>query len=483
MVFNSIVFIVFFAFVCLFLALTNIKKLKNAWGVENMIRIRKVFLLVCSYIFYGWADWKCCSLVLAITVIAYVCARLIEKGKHRKLYAAISVILPLLILGVFKYFNFFISSFRDIFGLEDAGALNLLLPVGISFFTFQGIAYTVDVYRKTVPAERDFLTVALYIAFFPKLLTGPIVKAKNFLPQLKEDRSVTIGGLAQGAQIFMFGLFKKIVIADNISVFVGDVFGKPKEYGAVSLIFAVIAYSIQIYCDFSGYSDMAIGCAKCIGYDIDRNFNMPYIAKNIGEFWKRWHISLSEWLQNYLYIPLGGNRKGKLRTYLNNFLTMLIGGLWHGAAWTFVAWGALHGAALCVHKAFRSITKRDKSYRGTAVGRIAGAVFTYVFVCFCWIFFRADSFENAWEVIKGIFTWQPGVLHISSHCVAAIILIAVCFAIAAIRSKKLKLPTVEGFYPFVNLNTVFGLTVFIVFTGITLALAFTGSNPFIYFQF
>jgi alginate O-acetyltransferase complex protein AlgI len=304
-------------------------------------------------VFYGWWDWRFCLLMLLLTIVAYISAIQISKLPKTRLYIILGVAVPLVVLGIFKYFNFFVSSFMQIFGIRNVGSLNIILPIGISFYTFQSLSYIIDVYRRNIDAEKNFIKLALYIAFFPQLVAGPIVRASDFLPQLDEERNINFNNFKIGIQIFVFGLFKKIVIADWLSVFVDDVFRTPNVFHAISLILAIIAYSIQIYFDFSGYSDMAIGCAKCLGYDFVRNFNLPYISRNITEFWRRWHISLSSWLKEYLYIPLGGNRKGPIRTYVNNMLTMLLGGLWHGADLTFLAWGGAHGIALCVHKTYK----------------------------------------------------------------------------------------------------------------------------------
>lgn len=480
MVFNSIAFVAFFIIICVCCLLTSQKNVKQRFG-GNILLVRHIILLVASYIFYGWWDWRFAFLMLALSAIAFGCALWLEKTKN-KAFLYIGVIVPLIALGIFKYFNFFVSSFVDLFQIENATALNIILPVGISFYTFQSLSYTIDVYRRKIKAETSFIKVALYIAFFPQLVAGPIVKAQDFLPQLYEDRNINWSNFQKGIQIFVIGLFKKIVLSDQISVCVDAVFGAPQQFNGLSVLMAVIAYSIQIYCDFSGYSDMAIGCAKCLGYDLMRNFNMPYISKNISEFWKRWHISLSTWLMEYLYIPLGGNRKGKVRTYINLFLTMLIGGLWHGAAWTFVAWGALHGTALCVHKLWMKCTGHDKHYQGTAMGSIISSVLTYVFVAFCWIFFRASTFDNVWQVIKALFTWQDGVQFVSSWTIFGILLIAIFTCVACIRSKK-KNTAPEGFYVELDLNTILGMTIFLVVLGLALGLAYTGSNPFIYFQF
>ena len=403
MVFNSLPFVIFFVIVCGLMALTNLKIIQALlpWPVNSL---RHVLLLLASYVFYGWWNWKCCFLMLGLTVVAYVCAAAYEKD-GKKLWVTLGVVLPLVILGIFKYFNFFVDSFCALFGIARAGSLNILLPVGISFYTFQSLSYTIDVYRGKIPAEKSFVNVALYIAFFPQLVAGPIVKAGEYIPQLYEDRNISLDNLQQGVQAFALGLFKKVVIADNISVFVDAVYDTPAAFHAVTVLLAVAAYSIQIYCDFSGYSDMAVGCARCLGYDLPRNFNLPYISKNVTEFWKRWHISLSTWLMEYVYFPLGGNRKGTARRYLNLLLTMLIGGLWHGAAWTFVTWGGLHGLALCVHKMFLKATQGREKKDKLLVNSLC-VLGTFSYVSFCLVFFRSGTFATALAVFKAIFTWQ-----------------------------------------------------------------------------
>lgn len=479
MAFNSLPFAVFFAIVCGLMALTSGKRIQALlpWPVSE---VRHVLLLLASYVFYGWWNWKCCFLMLGLTVIAYVCAAAYEKD-GKKLWVTLGVIAPLVILGIFKYFNFFVDSFCALLGIARAGSLNILLPVGISFYTFQSLSYTIDVYRGKLPAEKSFVNVALYIAFFPQLVAGPIVKAGEYLPQLREDRNISLSNLQQGVQCFVLGLFKKVVLADNISVFVDAVYDCPAAFHAVTVLLAVAAYSIQIYCDFSGYSDMAVGCAKCLGYDLPRNFNLPYISKNVTEFWKRWHISLSTWLMEYLYFPLGGNRKGTVRRYINLMLTMLIGGLWHGASWTFVAWGGLHGLALCVHKLFLKTTQGREKKNNPFLAALS-VLGTFCFVSLCWVFFRAGDFATAMRVFQAIFTWQQGVIHLSSWAILGLSCVALATLAAVLRSKKLGGP-IDGFYPRVKLSTIPGLLVFFLFVGLTLGLAYTGENPFIYFQF
>ena len=474
MTFSSVPFFIFFAIVCGVMAITNLPPF------QGNLRLRQAILLIASYVFYGWWNWKCCFLMLGLTAIAYACARAME-GRWRRLALAVGVAVPLVILGIFKYFNFFIEAFCAVFSIKNVGALNILLPVGISFYTFQSLSYIIDVYKGKLAAESSFLRVALYIAFFPQLVAGPIVKAGEFLPQLHQDRNISLKNLETGIQIFLFGLFKKIVLSDHISVFVDAVYRCPNAYHAYTLLLAVFAYSVQIYYDFSGYSDMAVGCARCLGYDLPRNFNLPYISRNISEFWKRWHISLSSWLQEYLYIPLGGNRKGTLRTYCNLFLTMVLGGLWHGASWTFVVWGGLHGVALCVHKLFLR-ARKGRRPADSQVGAAVSVAATFLFVSFCWIFFRAPDFTTAWSMLTGILLWKNGVVHTSCWAVAGILIALVATAVAVVRSGKRHEP-VTGFYPTMSLDTTLGLLVLFLTIGLILGLAYTGDNPFIYFQF
>lgn len=462
MTFSSVDFIVFFIIVLGSTAVIE-RKLSPRW--------KEAFFLAASYFFYGYWDWRFCFLLLFVTIVSYFTA----KASHNKVAFTVGIIVPLAVLGIFKYFNFFLSSAAAVIG-RDIGALGIILPVGISFYTFQALSYVIDVHRGKIPVENDFIKLALYISFFPQLVAGPIVRAADFLPQLSQDRKVTIENFKTGIQIFVFGLFKKIVIADHLSVFVDDVYSKPAEFHWATIFLAVVSYSIQIYFDFSGYSDMAIGCAKCLGYDFNRNFNLPYISQSITEFWRRWHISLSTWLKEYLYIPLGGNRKGALRRYINLFLTMLLGGLWHGANWTFVFWGGLNGLALCIDKFLPSKQKN-------IVSQGLGVFLTFSFVSFTWIFFRAESFSVAWTVIKRMLTFQNGIRQPFVWSFVAIALLVVATVFAVIKNDNKDLSKVDGYYPIVNLNRIPGLTIFFVMVGLILALAYTGNNPFVYFQF
>ena len=480
MLFNSLTFLVFFALVCLCAALTELPVFRRM-PTEKRQRLRHILLLAASYVFYGWWNWKCCGLMLGLTLVSHFCA--LHMGRRqRKLMLTLGVVFPLLVLGLFKYFNFFVDSFCALFGITRAGTLRILLPVGISFYTFQSLSYTIDVYRGRVEAERDFVRTALYISFFPQLVAGPIVKAGEFLPQLREERNISLPNLALGVQYFAFGLFKKIVLADNLSVFVDAVHKAPSAYSAGTLLLMAYAYAIQIYCDFSGYSDMAVGCAKCLGYDLPRNFDLPYLSRNVSEFWKRWHISLGTWLQEYLYIPLGGNRRGKLRTMLNLFLTMTIGGLWHGAAWTFVIWGALHGAALIVHKLFAGFMASRGKTRSGPIGTAVSVFLTFTYVSLCLVVFRSESIGTAWRILCDIFTLHRGIRFVSFWAVTALILVALASLAAVLRCRRAGM-RLQGYYPTVDLNSVRGLAVFFFFVGLTLALGYTGQSPFIYFQF
>lgn len=477
MTFASISFLVFFAVILLVLAVLDKITGKND---KRYRTISQIVLLVGSYFFYGWWNAKFCLLLAFVTVVSYGMALGMERSReHKKIWLGIGVCIPLLVLGYFKYYNFFVESFCHVFGVKNTIAIEVILPVGISFYTFQAMSYLIDVYRKELAVRKNFVHYALYISFFPQLVAGPIVKAKEFLPQLEEIRKISLKRLEAGVQIFLFGLFKKVVIADNLSVFVDDVYRVPGAYSTISVWLAVISYSIQIYCDFSGYSDMAVGCATCMGYDLPRNFNLPYLSKNVSEFWKRWHISLSTWLQQYLYIPLGGNRKGQLKMYRNLFLTMVLGGLWHGASWTFVVWGALHGLALCIHKAFRKWKPKQSENVVTGVMSIA---VTFIFVSICWIFFRATDFANALEVLKRLVPGCVGITKFYSFSIMAILILLIASGLAIVRSKR-RGERVEGFYPILDLSKFWSLVLLWLVVGCILGLGYVEGSPFIYFAF
>lgn len=438
----------------------------------------KVFLLIGSYAFMILADWRFAICILALTAVTYFSAL----WKSKKTMAA-GIVIAVAQLAIFKYFNFFVSSFASLLG-SSYTTLNIIVPLGVSFYTFSAISYMVDVYRGKYEPEKDFINLALFMSFFPKLTSGPIVRADSFLKQLKANPCVDWVRFKAGIQIVVVGFFKKMVLADHLNIFVNDVFGAPVAFTGATVFLATIAYSLQIYFDFSGYSDIAIGLSKMMGFDFDKNFNLPYLSLNPTEFWKRWHISLSSWLQEYLYYPLGGNRKGKVRTYINLFLTMLIGGLWHGANWTFIIWGGINGLALVVHKLFMNwkVKKYGRKDAGGIVWKVLSGVLTFLFANFCWIFFRAESLQNAADVIKQIFYTGPGISQPYTWTFFALA-IAIGEIVAAVCRKERNFGKLEQEYLSLDLNRVWPLTLFFTLIGITITMAYVGNTAFIYGNF
>lgn len=368
---------------------------------------RLLFVTAFSYYFYYKSSGFYFFLLGIVTVTDFVLARIMERTESagkRKLLVVLSLCVNLGLLCYFKYTNFFYEMLSPLWG-GSFSPLDIFLPVGISFFTFQSLSYTIDVYRGDLKPLHNLLDYAFYVSFFPQLVAGPIVRARDFIPQIRQPLFVTNEMFGQGVFFILSGLFKKAVISDYISVnFVERIFENPSLYSGVENLFGVYGYALQIYCDFSGYSDMAIGLALLLGFRFPINFNSPYKSDSVTEFWHRWHISLSTWLRDYLYISLGGNRKGKFRTYVNLILTMLLGGLWHGASWNFIVWGGLHGVALAFHKFFRNLLGRGKSYHSTGIRKCLAVIITFHFVCFCWIFFRNTTFEGSVTMINQIFS-------------------------------------------------------------------------------
>lgn len=375
--------------------------------LQRKTTARLLFVSLFSYYFYYKSSGFYFFLLGIVTVSDFLLARWMyrtETSWKRRLIVCCSLCINLGLLCYFKYTNFFYEMLAPLWH-GTYHPLDIFLPVGISFFTFQSLSYTIDVYRKDLKPLSNLLDYVFYVSFFPQLVAGPIVRARDFIPQIRKPLYVSADMFGQGVFFIVSGLFKKAVISDYISVnFVERIFDNPGLYSGLENLFGVYGYALQIYCDFSGYSDMAIGIALLLGFRFPINFNSPYKADSVTDFWHRWHISLSTWLRDYLYISLGGNRKGKIRTYLNLFLTMLLGGLWHGASWNFIVWGGLHGIALAVHKYVRSLLGRAKNYRSTGWKRFFAVVITFHFVCFCWIFFRNTTFEASATMIRQIFT-------------------------------------------------------------------------------
>jgi alginate O-acetyltransferase complex protein AlgI len=367
---------------------------------------RQGLLLVASAFFYGsHTPWH--LLILAApSLIDFACAVRIEDSNDplmRKRWLVLSLVSNLGLLGYFKYADFFADSIGALIGVSTV-PLGLALPLGISFFTFKTLSYTIDVYRREIPACRSMWRYAMFVSYFPELVAGPIVRASVFLPQMSRNLEPSRERAAIGMQLILLGVTKKLFVADRLATLVNPVFAAPHAYSQFTVASAVVAYSLQIYCDFSGYSDIAIGVSRIIGFDLPENFNMPYLATSITDFWRRWHITLSQWLRDYLYIPLGGNRKGRRRTYINLMLTMLLGGLWHGAAWTFVVWGLMHGVGLAVHKVWtENFSRGRRPFHG-----LVGWAMTYAFVCTAWVFFRATDFPIALLILRKIVGLEPG---------------------------------------------------------------------------
>ena len=362
---------------------------------------KKIYVILFSLFFYYKSSGIYFFLLILSTVVDYNLANFIyeaDKQWKKKAWLIFSLVLNLGLLGYFKYTNFLTEIFCNVLH-RPFDPFHIFLPVGVSFFTFQSLSYTIEIYRGDLKPVERIIDYAFFVTFFPQLVAGPIVRAKDFLPQINLPVMVTSEMFGHGVYLIASGLFKKVFISDFISVnFVDRIFDNPTLYTGVENLFGVYGYALQIYCDFSGYSDMAIGIALLFGYRLCLNFDSPYQSSSITEFWRRWHISLSTWLRDYLYISLGGNRKGRFRTYLNQFLTMLLGGLWHGAAFRFILWGALHGMALGIDK----FTKEVFKIPDNKFFKIAGVLLTFHFVCFCWIFFRADNMQLATDVISQI---------------------------------------------------------------------------------
>ncbi|PMD98828.1 membrane-bound O-acyltransferase family protein [Siphonobacter sp. BAB-5405] len=366
-------------------------------------RGKVIFVTLFSlYFYYKSSGWYFLLLVLA-TVVDYVLGWFIydaDQKIFKRLWMVLNLILNLGLLAYFKYTNFFYQAWTE-FSHQPYNPLPIFLPVGVSFYTFQSLSYTIDIYRGEIKPVKSILDYAFFVSFFPQLVAGPIVRAKDFIPQLYRPTVVTPEQFGRAVFLIGSGLFKKVIISDYISInFVDRIFDNPTLYSGLENLFGVYGYALQIYCDFSGYSDMAIGIALLLGFEYPVNFDSPYQSRNITEFWRRWHISLSSWLRDYLYISMGGNRKGIFRTYFNLFMTMVLGGLWHGAAWRFMLWGGLHGGALVIHRFIRSFF----SPGAYPMYRWLAQLLTFHFVCFCWIFFRADSMEIAQQLLHQIAT-------------------------------------------------------------------------------
>jgi alginate O-acetyltransferase complex protein AlgI len=468
MLFPTLAFGVFFLFVYF-----------TSWSLDRENGRRKLFLLLASWFFYAQWDWRFVGLLILSAVLNWGVAALIARSdddSRRKWLVGLGVAFNLLVLGFFKYYGFFIEQAGELlaqFGWgRDLPLLQVILPVGISFFTFQGISYVVDVHRRKTPVARSLLDVMLLMSFFPHLVAGPIVRASDLLPQFDRTPRLTREMATHGLLLIVWGLFKKTVIASELSVrLVDPVFFDPSAYGTLDMMAAVYGYAVQIYCDFSAYSDMAIGTAALLGYSFPRNFDQPYRAGSMQSFWRRWHISLSSWLRDYLYVPLGGGRKGLVSSSINVFITMVLGGLWHGAAWTFLAWGALHGGVQVVERIGRAAFGDRR-----VIHPVLGVLITFHIVCLGWILFRAENFDLAMQVLIGLGRWwQPA---------AMVTPLLLTLIVGGLAMHWLPPRAIEGLAE--RLKTAPSLTLALLL-GVAFLLVEAvrpdGVAPFIYFQF
>ena len=431
------------------------------------------------YFFYKSSGWFFLLLV-ATSFIDWWVAQFIDSSKNRterRIALTVSMVLSLSVLLFFKYSNFFMTNLESLIG-GNFQPLDLILPVGVSFYTFRTISYVVDVYKGKIQPVDDYIDYLFFLSYFPCLVAGPIVRARDFMPQLQQNKPATREMIYGGLFLVMLGILKKAVFADYIAQYNNIAFGNPTGYTGFELLMAVLGFTMQIYCDFSGYSDMAIGLGSIMGFNLGINFDYPYRSLNVTEFWHRWHITLSTWLRDYVYIPLGGNRKGKVRQHFNLMVTMLLGGLWHGAAWTFVVWGAGHGIALCIHKICKPWLDRIAS---TPLTRFISWLLTFTFVTTLWIFFRANTFHAAGQVISGIvtdFEWAYLPVFLERRftwCLMLAIIFGLHFVPRRVWDKMRDW--------FVNVHWVVKLLLFIVLIQLVLQFASATVQPFLYSQF
>ena len=405
MLFNSIDFAIFLPIVFILY-----------WFIVNKnLKHQNILIVVASYTFYGWWDWRFLSLILFSTIVDYTVGVKLSNEKNiskRKILLWTSILVNLGFLGFFKYYNFFLDNFItafSFFGTEIKGnSLNIILPVGISFYTFQTLSYTIDVYKKKLEPTKDFIAFSAFVSFFPQLVAGPIERATNLLPQFYRKRTFEYDKAVDGLRQILWGLFKKIVIADNSAQIANEIFNNSGDYSGSTLVLGVLFFTFQIYCDFSGYSDIAIGTARLFGFNLMRNFAFPYFSRDIAEFWRRWHISLSTWFRDYLYIPLGGSRGGTWMKVRNTFIIFIVSGFWHGANWTFIVWGALNAIYFLP---LMLLNKNRINTNSVAQGKYFPSAkeffnmsITFGLTVLAWIFFRAENIGHAWSYLSTIFS-------------------------------------------------------------------------------
>lgn len=475
MVFNSLPFLIFLVAFLPFYFL---------WKGKT----RLWWCLAGSYLFYGWWDWRFLGLIIFSTLVDFAIGAKMsqeEEAVSRKRLLWLSIGVNLGVLAFFKYFNFFADSLQE--AMATIGwdlswnTLHIILPVGISFYTFQSMSYTIDIYRRDLVPEPSLLRFATFIAFFPQLVAGPIVRAKTFLPQLRKDQSFSWDNFYLGAGQMLWGFFKKVAIADTLALFVDQCFQAPHNYGSLHLTIGVFFYAFQIYCDFSGYSDIAIGLARMMGFRFPLNFRTPYFSQNFSEFWTRWHITLSSWLRDYLYISLGGNRKGYWKTMRNLMITMLLGGLWHGAGWTFVFWGLLHGLYLVFQRLAQPYWQKlhQQLKTPTILQGSLNILIVFSLTCLAWVFFRSSNFNQALVLLERIgsldgFSWSAVINKFAVIQGALLIGILLSVEISNLQwnyQRKIKV------------QPVFRALSFAILLWLIAFFGTFGANAFIYFQF
>jgi len=452
-------------------------------------KLQNIMLLLASCIFYAAWDWRFLLLIFTTIITDYFCGTKIYSSaaeKARKRYLLLSIFINLSILGFFKYYNFFTHNLEILlshFGIViHSRLIHIILPVGISFYIFKSLSYTIDVYRKEMQPAKNFLDYALFVLYFPQLLAGPVSRAKDLLPQISKERNLSLHKFYEGCYLIFWGIFLKVFVADNLAMIADPVFSSAAPYNGAAVLISIYAFAFQIYCDFAGYSHIANGLSRCMGFEAVLNFNLPYFSTNPKEFWHRWHISLSTWLRDYLYIPLGGNRKGALPTYRNLLLTMFLGGLWHGAAWTFILWGVYHGILLIIHRMLRPLFARISFVQNSTAGKIwfwLKIIFFFHLVCLGWLIFKAGSLMQVQQMLKAVicnfrFAW-PDTLQITA--LKLLFFIGPLLIIQLIQYRKsdllfiLKVPPLSRaifYYVCFYLLVLFGVN---------------GGKEFIYFQF